>query len=69
MVTARGEERQRSAGGSVVRISGAERGEHADELLRYFAANAPLLLRPPDGILKHPSISPSLPGYGSGLEP
>ena len=62
MVTARGEERQRSAGGSVVRISGPEGGEHADELLRYFAANAPLLLRPPDGILKHPSISPSLPG-------
>ena len=24
--------------------------------------NAPLLLRAPDGILKHPSVAPSLPG-------
>jgi putative isomerase len=43
-------------------LSGDERGQHADALLRYFAANASQLLRAPDGILKHPSISPSLPG-------
>src|SRR5580704_17595233 len=43
-------------------LSADERRQHAEALLRYFAANAPLLLRAPDGILKHPSVSPSLPG-------
>jgi putative isomerase len=50
-------------------LSGDERGQHADALLRYFAANAPLLLRAPDGILKHPSVAPALPGkaYSTNL--
>jgi putative isomerase len=50
-------------------LSGDERGQHADALLRYFAAKAPLLLRAPDGILKHPSVAPALPGkaYSTNL--
>jgi putative isomerase len=50
-------------------LSVDERGQHADALLRYFAANAPLLLRAPDGILKHPSVAPALPGkaYSTNL--
>jgi putative isomerase len=43
-------------------LSGDERSQHADALLRYFAANAPLLLRAPEGILKHSSVAPALPG-------
>src|SRR5580704_1174998 len=39
-----------------------ERRKHTEALLGYFAANAPKLLRAPDGILKYPSIAPSLPG-------
>ncbi len=50
-------------------LSADERRQHADALLRYFAANAPLLLRAPDGILKHPSVAPALPGkaYSTNL--
>jgi putative isomerase len=50
-------------------LSADERRQHADSLLRYFAANAPPLLRAPDGILKHPSIAPALPGkaYSTNL--
>jgi len=50
-------------------LSADERGQHADALLRYFAANAPLLLRAPDGVLKHPSVAPALPGkaYSTNL--
>jgi putative isomerase len=62
IVTAFGEERQTSAAGKAALLSGDERRQNADALLRYFAANAPQLLRAPDGILKHPSVSPSLPG-------
>ncbi len=38
-------------------------------LLAYFATTAPQLLRPAEGILQHPSISPSLPGkqYSTSL--
>jgi putative isomerase len=43
-------------------LSGGERAQRADALVRYFAANAPQLLRAPDGILTHPSVAPSLPG-------
>jgi putative isomerase len=43
-------------------LTDAERRQNSDALLRYFAANAPQLLREPTGILKYPSISPSLPG-------
>ena len=49
MVKARGEERQSSAAGSAAAVSSEERGQQADALLRYFAANAPQLLRAPDG--------------------
>lgn len=61
-LTARGELLQRSAttGGPV--LSNQDRRAYADALLRYFAANAPQLLRAPAGILKQPSVSPSLPG-------
>ena len=59
IVTARSEQRQSSAAGNAALLSADERGQHADALLRYFAANAPQLLRAPDGILKHPSVAPS----------
>jgi putative isomerase len=62
IATTFGEQPQASAAGKETFHSGDERSQHADALLRYFAANAPLLLRAPDGILKRPSISPSLPG-------
>src|SRR5579871_3486649 len=61
VVVARGEERQ-SGGGEAVRFAGGGRRQDADALVRYFAANAEQLLRPAGGILKYPSISPSLPG-------
>jgi putative isomerase len=69
MVRARGEQRQSFAAGNEVVLSGAERGQHADALLRYFAAIAPQLLRAPDGILTYPSVAPSLPGkrYSTNL--
>jgi putative isomerase len=62
ILKALGEPRQTSTVGNHVVLSSEERRRHADALLRYFAANAPQLLRAPAGILKHPSISPSLPG-------
>src|ERR1700677_1935165 len=69
VVTARSEQRQSSAASNAVLLSGDERRQHADALLRYFAANAPQLLRAPDGILKHPSVAPALPGkaYSTNL--
>lgn len=50
------------ASGAVHLPSDVERKKSAESLLRYFAANAPQLLRAPGGILKYPSIAPSLPG-------
>lgn len=38
------------------------RSEEADKLIAYFKGVAPQLLRPADGLLHHPSISPTLPG-------
>jgi putative isomerase len=69
LVTARSGQSQSSAAGNVGLLSGDERRKHADALLRYFAANAPQLLRAPNGILKHPSVAPSLPGkaYSTSL--
>ena len=70
IVTARSEQRQGPVGRQRrAHLSADERRQHADALLRYFAANAPLLLRAPDGILKHPSVAPSLPGeaYSTNL--
>jgi putative isomerase len=62
VVTAFGEPGQRSAAHDAAFLSEDERLQQANSLLRYFAAHGSLLLRAPDGILKHPSISPSLPG-------
>ncbi len=69
IVTARSEPRPSSAAANAALFSGDERGQHADALLRYFAAIAPQLLRAPDGILKHPSVAPALPGktYSTNL--
>jgi putative isomerase len=69
IVTARSEPRPSSAAGNAALLSGDGRGQHADALVRYFAANAPQLLRAPDGILKHPSVAPALPGktYSTNL--
>ena len=69
IVPVRGEEPQAPAAGSGPLLSSDERRQRADALLRYFAANAPQLLRPPDGILKHPSVAPTLPGkeYSNNL--
>ena len=69
IVTARSEQRQSSAAGNAALLSADERGQHADELLRYFAGIAPQLLRAPDGILKHPSVAPALPGKSVFNEP
>ena len=62
VVTAHGEERQNSASTNARLISGDERRQSADALLHYFAGNAPQLLQARGGILKYPSIAPSLPG-------
>jgi putative isomerase len=62
IVTAFGAQPQTSTAGKEAALSSGERSQNADALLRYFAANAPLQLWAPDGILKHPSISQSLPG-------
>ena len=69
LLAARSEERQSSANGDAALLTGDERRQHGDALLRYFATNAPQLLRSPDGILKHPSVAPSLPGeaYSTNL--
>jgi len=61
IVTARSEVRPASGTG-VTMLPDDKRHQYTDALLGYFSANAPLLLRAPDGILKHPSVSPSLPG-------
>jgi putative isomerase len=69
VVTARSEQRQSSTAGDAALLTADERGRHADALVRYFTANAPELLRAPDGVLKHPSVAPSLPGksYSTNL--
>ncbi|MGC2638201.1 MAG: trehalase family glycosidase [Acidobacteriaceae bacterium] len=43
-------------------LSQQARRRSADTLLHYFAECAPRLLRNPSGILRHPSVAPSLPG-------
>jgi putative isomerase len=62
IVTPFGERPQTAAASKGAFDSAADRSQNADALRSYFAANATLLLRVPDGILKHPSVSPSLPG-------
>jgi putative isomerase len=61
-LAALGEPRQTAVAANQPFLSGDVRRQHAEILRAYFAVNAPQLLRAPDGILKHPSISPSLPG-------
>src|ERR1700737_4692886 len=50
-------------------LSQEARGRSSAALLHYFAESAPKLLRDPSGILKHPSVAPSLPGktYSTNL--
>lgn len=50
-------------------LSPSARKAAADNLLDYFKSTAPELLRPAQGVLRHPSISPSLPGktYSTSL--
>jgi putative isomerase len=50
-------------------LSPEARSRSADALLHYFTECAPQLLRAPDGILKHPSVAPALPGkaYSTNL--
>ena len=69
IVAARCEERQGPPSSNAALFSDDERRQRVDALLRYFAANAPQLLRAPAGILKHPSVAPSLPGkqYSTNL--
>jgi putative isomerase len=62
VVAAFGEKRETLAPTEAAKLSHEERLRHTEALRRYFAANAEKLLRAPDGLLKHPSISPSLPG-------
>ena len=67
LMSAFGEQSQRPAGSDAApldppTLSTAERNQNGQALLQYFAANAPQLLRAPGGILKYPSIAPSLPG-------
>lgn len=50
-------------------LSSSARKQAGGDLLNYFKGTAPQLLRPAEGILLHPSISPSLPGkeYSTSL--
>ncbi|HTX65755.1 MAG TPA: hypothetical protein VMD31_08270, partial [Opitutaceae bacterium] len=43
-------------------LAPADRQPARDRLIAYFSQVAPQLLRPPQGILSRPNISPSLPG-------
>ncbi len=43
------------------RLSGTSREEYSDKLLTYFKDSATKLLRPAEGVLRYPSVSPSLP--------
>jgi putative isomerase len=50
-------------------FASTERKQAADKLTAFFAANGEQLLRPAQGVLQHPSVSPSLPGkeYSTSL--
>jgi putative isomerase len=60
--TAFGEQHPTPAPKEAAHLSDDDRSQQADTLRSYFAANAPKLLRAPGGVLKYPSIAPSLPG-------
>ena len=59
---ASGEELQNPGIKEAPPLSAQERRRHADALLRYFTANAPLMLWAPDGVLKYPGVAQSVPG-------
>jgi putative isomerase len=58
---------QSKSGSPILSPEGRRRS--ADALLHYFAECAPKLLREPAGVLKHPSVAPTLPGkaYSTNL--
>lgn len=62
-------ERPEVHAGKAAALSPTERHGFAEALLDYFGEKAPELLRPADGILKHPSVAPALPGktYSTNL--
>ena len=62
IMTARSDHRQYAGVSNAALLSEDERRRRADALLHYFAESAPKLLRGPAGVLKHPSVAPSLPG-------
>jgi putative isomerase len=62
ILNAQGEPSQSSVASNATFLTSDERSQHADALLHHFAESAPQLLRAPEGILKHPSISQSVPG-------
>jgi putative isomerase len=62
MLTAQSEPRPSSTDSSAPLLSGGERRQRADALLRYFSSIGPQLLRTPDGLLRHPSIAQTTPG-------
>ena len=51
-----------SSGAAAPVLAPADRQQARDRLIAYFSQVAPQLLRPPQGILSRPNISPSLPG-------
>jgi putative isomerase len=57
-----GEQHGASVASNDPTLSAEESRQAADALLHYFAENALKLLRPASGILKFPSVAPSLPG-------
>ena len=61
-VTTRSEELQSTATSETALLTGDERRRRVDALLSYFVASAPQMMWAPDGILKHPSVSQSVPG-------
>ena len=50
-------------------MSAVARRQAAERLKVYFGGTAPQLLRPAEGVLRHPSVAPSLPGkeYSTSL--
>jgi len=61
-IPTRDEGRQTPTASTAEALSADERKQSASALLNYFSDNAPKLLRASAGVLKYPSIAPSLPG-------
>jgi glycogen debranching enzyme len=60
--TAADEVEAKGSTGSSPVVTEGDRRQFEDALLRFFGEKAPMLLRPPAGILKHPNVASSLPG-------